>query len=307
MVLLGALLACDPAVEETDAPAPLVVLEANVGNPDEALGGPCPAAPYHGATCSIAQEQAATAAIAARDPDIVFLMEVLDPTYCGPETWDGDPDLACSGAPDRDPHAQATRYVGPDYTVVCDSIAHYDCVAVRTERVTLEECPAGETCLSAGESPPHPAACGAGAWNTSVSRVHATVDGRPLTLVFAHPMAAASDDPCRLAQYEQAFAELPDGDTLIAGDLNFDPYRVTDWEASAVWRSYVGEGAPFTAHNVSEGELPLPTFLGIITLDYVLSNVFEGDCEVLGASPETVRIDAPLNTMDHQAVVCSLR
>lgn len=307
MVVLGALLACKPPVAETDADAPLVVFEANVGNPDEALGGPCPASPYHGATCSVAQEEAAAEAIAARNPDVVFLLEVLDPAYCGPETWDGDPDLACTGAPDRDPYAQATRYVGPDYTVVCDAIEHYDCVAVKADRIALEECPAGQTCIGAAESPPHPDACGAGAWITSVSRVHATVDDRPLTIVFAHPIAAGSDDPCRVAQYEQAFAALPEGDTLIAGDMNFDPYRVTNWDASTAWRTYVGEGRPFTAHNVVEGELPLPTILGVATLDYVLSNAFEGGCEVLGESAGTERMDAPLNTMDHRAVVCSLR
>lgn len=302
MVLLLSL-ACRPADTDLPPATALRVLEANLGNPDEALGGPCPAAPYHGATCSIAQEQATAANIAAFDPDVVFMMEILDADYCTAEFQAGDPDLACTGAPDRDVYQQAARYVGPDYTVVCDSNEHYDCVAVRSSRVLLAECPSG-VCEGAALTAPRPENCGS-AGIDGVSAAHATVDDRPLTLVFAHPIATGTDDPCRIDQYRQAFEELPVGDTLIAGDFNADPYRVPSWDASAYFFTQVGDGKPFTAISV-DADPPTPTFVGVITLDYVLSNAMTGACDVLGVDAGTVRLDDPVGTNDHQAVACSV-
>lgn len=304
MVLLLAL-ACHPADSDTAVPTStsLRVLEANLGNPDEALGGPCPAAPYHGATCSIAQEQATAANIAAIDPDVVFLMEILDADDCSAEFQAGDADLACTGAPDRDPYQQAARYVGTDYTVVCDANEHYDCVAVRSSRITLDECAAG-VCEGAAVTPARTANCGASGID-SVSAAHATVDDRPLTLVFAHPIAGATDEPCRVDQYRQAFEELPVGDTLIAGDFNSDPYRLPSWSSSAYFFTQVGDGEPFTAISV-DADPPVPTFGGVITLDYVLSNAMTGACDVLGIDPGTVRLDHPVGTNDHQAVACTV-
>ena len=46
---------------------------------------------------------------------------------------------------------------------------------------------------------------------------------------------------------------------------------------------------------------------GVVPLSVLESLVAEGGCEVLGESPGTERMDAPLDTMDHRAVVCSLR
>jgi hypothetical protein len=199
--------------------------------------------------------------------------------------------------------------MGPEYTIACDDIEHFSCVAVRVGRVAIEECPEASLCLGGSETPPHPEECDVLGGHTSVSRVSASFAGRALNIVAAHPDNALSlqDDPCRFAQYRQVFEGLVDDrPAIVAGDFNLDPYRYPELFPSGIyWREHVGEGQRFQAHN-AVGNRPVPTFLGVATLDYVLSDFAEGECVVLGATPGTERIDEPLNTMDHRAVVCTL-
>ncbi len=85
-----------------------------------------------------------------------------------------------------------------------------------------------------------------------------------------------------------------------------DPYRAGDVYPSANWwHTQVGEDAAFTPHSVTE-DPPLTTWLELLTLDYVLSNFLMGSCEVLGVSEGTTRIDAPIEQMDHRALLCQL-
>ena len=286
-----------------------VVMTINVGNLDEVNGGPCPSFPYRGGLCSLSQELILTEAIGRIGPDIAILNEVVDARRCTEETWGGDEDRVCTGAPGGSPFQQARRLMGDDYTISCDDIEHFTCVAVRVGRVEVQECEQGGTCLGASETPPHPSECEVLGGHTSVSRVRASFEGRTLNIVAVHPDNALSseDDPCRFAQYRQVFEDLVDErPALVAGDFNLDPYRYPDLFPSGVfWREHVGFERRFAAHNAA-GDRPVPTFLGVATLDYVLSDFAEGECQVLGESEGTQRIDSPLNTMDHRAVVCSL-
>jgi hypothetical protein len=296
----------------SDPPAPLRVLLANVGNLDEATGGPCPAAPYHGSTCSLAQESAIAQSIAALAPDVAILLEVLDADDCAEETWSGDPDLLCTGAPDRQPYQQARRLLGAEYTISCDGRSHRSCIGLRISTGSMAQCEAGALCLAGSETAPHPAVCGDLGRFTSVSSVDAVYTREQGGLaagqiIAAHALNATTEetDPCRAAHYEQAFVGLPGGaPVLIAGDMNMDPYRFPDVFPSAeYWHTQVGEDARFQALNV-DADPPTPTWLDLATLDYVLSDGLVGKCTVLNTDD---RLDGALATMDHRGVLCSLR
>jgi hypothetical protein len=306
-----------------DDPPWLTVLSVNVGNLDEVVDGPCGVAPYRGGLCSIAQEKVIAEQIAARRPDIAIITEIVDAARCEPDTWSGDPDSVCSGAPDRTPKEQVRRLVGDDYTISC-AASHATCIAARTDRVVLDSCDAGALCLDGNDSAPHPSECstmtgGVLGEGTSVSAAGATVDGEVFTVIAIHALNAVKQehDPCRLAQFKLALETLPAaGASLIAGDWNMDAYRAPDAFASGIyWHTQVGPSARFTAHNVptaaaaaaEDGSLPLPTWVGTATLDYVLSDFLRGSCQVLGESENTTRIDGEqLATMDHRAVWCHL-
>jgi hypothetical protein len=298
----------DTAGADTGAgPASLSILLANTGNLDEASGGPCPAAPYHGSTCSRTQEAELSATIAALAPDIAVLLEVFDMRDCETDDWVGAVDRVCTDADTTAPYQSARRLLGDAYTISCDANAHRSCVGARTNRLTMANCEAGALCMAGSTTGDHPIACaGQGAF-TSVSRVDlrwAATD-TPFALIAAHPLNAtdATGDACRLAQYEQAFSTLP-GDThsLIAGDMNMDPYRFPDLFPSAeYWHTQIGEGARFFAHSVDESP-PTPTWMGLATLDYVLSDFLEGSCTVLEGD---VRLDPVGQSLDHRAVLCA--
>ncbi len=301
-----------PPPEDPTPPPPetLTVLSANVGTLDEVFDGPCPSHPYRGALCSMEVEAVIRARIDQVRPDVALMMEVLDADHCDEGTWDGDPDLPCTGAPEREPYQSIRRILGEDYTITCDGIAHYDCVGVLSERIAIEQCSPGELCMGESTTPPHPEECAGGGGITSVSRVDATLGERAFRIVVAHPLNAitAEDDACRHAQYLQAFDELPgDRDAIAAGDMNFDPYRFPDlFPSGEYWHTVVGEERRFTAHSV-DGDPPTPTWSGIVTLDFVLSDFLEGtDCEVWGETPGTTPIDDDLARADHNAVLCRL-
>lgn len=306
-LLLGA---CPTDLEPLPEPEPLRVLQANVGNLDGFWHEGCPSVPYHGSQCELDVEEEIRAHLDAIDPDIAFLQEVVDSDHCPEQSWEGDPGLACTGAPERDPYQQARRLIGAGYTIVCDGIAHYDCVAVRSSRIELDQCPAGEVCMGAAVTPPHPQQCDGGGGITSVSRVDAALGDLRFGVVGAHPLNATStsDDACRLGQYQQAFEVLPGaGPTLVAGDMNLDPYKTPGYYASgAYWHTVVGEGNRFVAHSVNSDPIT-PTWGGFFTLDYILSDFLEGDaCVVLGETYGTEPLDGALDRMDHRAVLCDL-
>ncbi|MDP6932349.1 MAG: hypothetical protein QGG40_05505 [Myxococcota bacterium] len=293
---------------------PLSVLLANVGNLDEVSDGPCGVEPYRGALCLMSQEGALQENLTVIEPDVIAILEVLDADYCTEDTWDGDDDLACTDAPDRDPYQQVRRLLGRDYTVVCDGIAHYDCIGVRSERMTLDQCGAGELCMGDAETPDHPPACSEIGGKTSVSRVTGTLDDLEFTLVAAHPVNATDSegDQCRQAQLQQAFEDLPSGSTIVAGDMNMDPYRLYDsFDSALYWHTVVGtplesHEARFTAHSVTE-DPPIPTWMDLATLDYVTSDFLTGTCQVLGEETGTTRLDGAVASMDHRAVLCQLQ
>lgn len=268
------------------APAPdLLVLVANVGNLDMLEGGPCADWPARGALCTKAHEDAVAEQVRAIRPDVAVLMEVLDPSRCE------DGLEVCGG------EASVRRLVGDGYTILCDAIGGYDCLAVRDD-IPVDGCGRGERCVA--ETPPQPDACvGIGDFS-SVSRARLVVRGRDLDVVVMHPYQAVNDDEdrCRAAQVQQAFDLAGEGAALLAGDVNYDPYRLGAWFGTGeVWARHVGRGRRF-AHHGAGRPLPETTWLGALTMDHVVSDGLLGTCRVR---------DLGVEGLDHRALVCPLR
>jgi hypothetical protein len=286
----------------------LALLEANVGNLPDSTGESCPGEPYEGGICSREQIRVIRARIDALDPDVAILVEVPDLTLCAGHT-DGASDFTCTGWTADQPQT-LRRLVGDGYTILCDGIAHYDCIAVRST-LPVAECPAGGTCIGQADTPAWPASCAHGVGTiSSVSRVHVTLPDGPLLAVIMHPLNASTPetDPCRADEDAQAFDVLAQGGrALLAGDWNFDPYRLpTLWRSGPLFFEHVGEGKRFHANSVDDEANPTPTWVGLATLDYVVTDFAQGGCTVLGETPGTERLDAPVDRMDHRALTCDL-
>jgi endonuclease/exonuclease/phosphatase family metal-dependent hydrolase len=141
------------------------------------------------------------------------------------------------------------------------------------------------------------------------------IKGRTFDLVNAHPENRSAE--CRNASILQIFTDSGDGAgvvreerALFVGDLNMDPWRDDDLSVQT-WRSFVGspETHPYYYHSgMAEHDPPhftlvYPTFSR--TYDHVVSNFLEGTTLVLGASPDTYRLDGGFG-MDHRAVYGTL-
>ncbi len=306
-------LALDRAASFVEASAAkgtrLRVLTANVGNLDGVWKRPCPSY-YQGAQCELATEKVIAAALAAYKPDIVVLNEVFDADLCAGK-GEANPKWICTGYKGRLPYQQVRRYLGPDYTIVCDGIAHYDCIGALTKRFTVKQCAAGTVCLGAATTPAHPAACKGIGSITSVSAAHLNLAGQAITVVNGHPLNAVdyTGDACRHAQYKQIFEQLAIGTrNLIMGDMNGDPIRFpTVFKSFSYWNTKVGKGKRFRYHSgPAEASPPPATWEKFFTLDYVLSDFLQGTCRTLGAQADAHRLDHPIKRMDHLAIVCDL-
>ena len=289
----------------------LRVLTANVGNLDGVWKKKdlCPGY-YQGAQCEPKTELQIAKALAAYRPDIVVLNEVFDADYCAGKN-EKDPRWICNDHKNRSPYQQARRYLGAGYTIVCDGIAHYDCIGIKASRFTVKECASGKLCVSGAQTPAHPPACKGIGSITSVSAAHLTLGGRGITVINGHPLNAVdyTGDACRHAQYKQIFETLADPQrTLIMGDMNGDPINFGSvFDSFKYWNTVVGKGKRFRYHSgPAEGSPPPATWQPFFTLDYVLSDFLVGTCRTLGAVLEVHQLDYPINRMDHKAIVCDL-
>lgn len=298
--------------DTTDRRVRLRVLTANVGNLDEAEGGPCPK--YHkGTQCDRATERIIAANLALHRPDIVVLNEVWDTARCQGVT-EKVAARVCHDPSKLAPYQQARRYLGPGYTIVCDGIAHFDCIAARTARVTLKGCAPGGLCLAGATTPKHPAQCANNGSITSVSSAAVVVESLAFTVVNGHPLNAYNNagDPCRLAQYQQIFEQLASAPrNLIMGDMNGDALRFPTAFASFIyWNTKVGPARRFRYHSGPAEATPAPpTWMNSVTLDYVLSDFASGTCRTLGHKADKDRLDHPAQPtfrMDHLGIVCDL-
>lgn len=239
--------------------------------------------------------------IAEAQPDIVAFQEIF---------WSGE----CPNIPDElragfvcdtwqlgDPTV-ANLILGPDWHVACHPGKPDKCIGVRSDFGRIVGCDEA-LCLDGleGEAIEN---CGRGA------RVAATTialaSGEALRVVNVHGNSGFSEDDtrCRTAQVDQIFVGSPespalirDVPTIVLGDLNTDPGRLTGSDASAArWAGLPGEmGFSFLTEVGPDVE---PTYV-LLNIDHVLARGAEGTCEAGGPATEAVHFD-------HVPIECEL-
>ncbi len=283
----------------------LSVLTANLGSYDWRCILGC-----WGRLCLPETEQAIQRQIQRLRPDLIFFQETLplDRAQRVRFPWLCRHQMAA-------PEAQVRRLLGEDYTIVCDAIHQCSCIALRKEVGVLEGCSPGALCKNARTGRPLKG-CDPG-FKVSVVTV-ALPQGVRFDAVNVH--LSSISPSCR----ERKLALLFEGEAghppllqeekvLIAGDFNFDPWRGGDRSVRA-WQRYFKQGwrgRPFRYHMAldAQGRPPFTLFAPLVrrrTIDFVVSNFAEGECQVLGATPGTERLDGGRG-MDHRAVYGVLR
>ena len=309
MINNGALAQADPGWQT------IRVLTANVGNVNLRLRKK-----YNNKLSEQKVEHAISRNIQELKPDIVFLQELMHPSQC--DDWiETDKNKVCYQAGLNAETNQARRLLGNEYSILCSSrmrqeIGHpvgMECIAVHINAGTIQGCQPGELCQASEGLDIVGSKCNP---EFVVMSANAQVRNVRIRLVNAHPHSR--NIPCRDSALEQIFEgqsgipALADGQyTIIAGDLNFDPFRAPE-NMPAVWQRHVGlfgSGKDFYYHSgLAEHSPPYPTVYFLLqkkTIDHVISNFARGVCTTLGEAPGTLRIDGG-EGMDHRAVFCEM-
>lgn len=238
-------------------------------------------------------------------PDIALFQEIFHPEECVSVTPEAKPGFVCEDWQSGDPTV-VQMLLGADYQVACNLGKPDKCLAVKKSFGSLVGC-SDDVCLDglAGSQVPD---CGSG---SRVGRgvIQLARDGSLLTVVNVHGSSGLTqaDQDCRVLQFAQVFEELGIGDgpaangerNVIAGDLNTDPGRMTDYDESAsAFSAYVGTGTPF--HFVSAvGPKAPPTYGGLFNIDHVVSDALGGSCTSAGKISD-------IGGFDHEPLVCRL-
>jgi hypothetical protein len=240
-------------------------------------------------------------------PDVVVFQEIFYSGDCTQIPTDSVTGFVCETWFEGDPTV-AQEVLGEDYQIACHQGKPDKCAAVKRSFGSFRGCDS-DFCLEGldGSSVPD---CGSG------SRIGRGVidleDGGSLTLVNIHGTSGLSpeDQACRVAQFDQVFVDLGDGQpaangssNLIMGDLNTDPIRLAGTDDSADrFLELVGDGKDF--HFVSDEELP--TYQALFNIDHVVSDQLGGDCWAAGVSPGHPPVTEAVY-FDHVPLVCRLR
>lgn len=314
---LGLLLATSCGGESNSADAvPVTVLTYNIGNPN------ADGSAYQLRLKEQAYEDFVSGAVRALSPDVVLFQEVLAPTHCDTFT-ETDPSLTCFDNANRP--SPVRRILGDDYSIVCDSRRHVECIGVHTDFGEIDGVTFGTLELSGALTPPLPmATCdwASGDCTNDLCDGEATVSAATVhtelgdvRIVHAHPNApgtttagAYTGAPCRHLQLQQIFegvtgagdAPLVTGDTtIVAGDFNMDPVRFASDDEMSLWARNVGSSQRFTDMTpVDENGAQHATRragLGL-AIDHVLADRASGSCIVhgddfLGTDPGTLPLD----------------
>jgi hypothetical protein len=342
-----------PAGAAVAEPPPVRFLQANVGNINVAPGACNDQAVK---LCLAPVEQRLAARLAELQPDVVALQEVLPALVCDPPVKAGDfgtppeslsllnPQHLCSPgrraeqpAPDQvdrllPPAEWETRCNEPliDLAAPERVIPPWDCVSVRKARGSIAQfrtLPGSAPGVVPGET------CDNG-FTVNVATLR--VDGAPLQVTSAHPDSGGGRAGCRAEKLQRMFDALggmrPSVPTVVAGDMNLDPYRTTD-ASTRVWDAFVGaagttpyayrsgiaeaDPAPFTSSICGPSQedptglvldgVSVPAGPCVSTLDHVAATPdVTGPCDTLGEPPgDSARLDGG-GGMDHRGIFCLL-
>jgi hypothetical protein len=242
------------------------------------------------------------------DPDVVVFQEIFWPGDCADIPLEAHVGFVCEGWQEGD-QTVMERLLGSDYQYMCN-LGHPDkCAAVHQRFGSFRGCDTA-VCLE-GMAGSQIEGCGHGA---RIGR--ATIDlvgGGTLTLVNIHGSSGFTEEDfgCRVKQFEQVFVDLGDGApgvngsvNLALGDLNTDPGRLADSDASAArFNDFVGDGKAF--RYLTEVGMDAPPTYGVLNIDHVVSDRLTGSCwhPTVDAGHGPV-MDAFF--FDHLPAVCSL-
>lgn len=242
-------------------------------------------------------------------PDLITFQEIFDSNECPGVPQEARVGFVCEEWQPGDPIV-AQLITGPEYQVVCNWGKTDKCAAVHQRLGHFRGCD-GAFCLE-GMQGGELEGCGSG------SRIgRGTIDlvgGGELTLVNVHGSSGflEEDSACRIRQFDQVFLDLGDGApaangmrNLIMGDFNTDPGVMVGSDPSAEHLlTFVGVDKPF--HFVSGmGADAEKTYAGLFIIDYVVSDVFAGQCWTAGVTPGHPPVSASVG-FDHHPTVCTI-
>ena len=242
-------------------------------------------------------------------PDIVVFQEIFWSGDCAQIPEEERAGFVCEDWTEGDPTV-AQVVLGEDFQVMCHPGKPDKCAAVNRRFGSFRGCDE-DLCLEGMEGF-EVEGCGSGA---RVARaVIDTAEGGSLTLSSVHGSSGLSseDIACRVAQVEQVFVDLGDGEpaasgdrNLVMGDLNTDPGRMADYDDSAArWTDFVGGEAPFWFVTELGPDAP-GSYGGLIDIDHVISDTWDGSCQYPGLEGTAPVIEATY--FDHVPVVCTIR
>ncbi len=254
--------------------------------------------------------EATTAFFAGLDADVVGFQEIFWSSECADIPEDAREDFVCeTWSPGDATVAQVV--LGDGWQLACHPGKPDKCAAVNRSFGSFAGCDE-DFCLEGLEGSTIEG-CGDGA---RVGRgVIELVDGGELVLVNVHGSSGLSseDRQCRVAQVDQVFVDLGDGEpaangdlNVVLGDLNTDPGRFAGSDESAQrWNDFVGEDRDFAF--ISEVGVDAPgSYGGLADIDHVISDGFGGGCWIAGVSDRRPPvIDA--GYFDHKPRVCGVR
>ncbi len=324
-VWLGCLLAvtgCAGCGEESGEMPPFVAVTFNSGT-TEGMGHDDPSGDgYTSAHAAVSDQyygdgpawapavEATREFFAQVDPDMVVFQEIFYVGECADIPAEARVDFFCENWSPADPTV-ALLVLGDGWQVGCNLEKPDKCAAVNRRFGTFRGC-SEDLCLD-GLDGFKVEGCGKG---SRVGRgVIDLAGGGILNLINFHGTSgmSAEDQQCRVRQVEQVFVDLGDGEpgaggthNLVMGDLNTDPGRWADFDRSAArWNDFTGDGQAF--HFVTEkGPEAPPSYMGLVNIDHVVSDVLEGSCWVAGLNEGHPPVIEE-TYFDHTPVVCGLQ
>lgn len=249
----------------------------------------------------------------ALQPDVVAFQEIFHSEDCPAIPEEARVGFVCESWRPGDPTV-AQVLLGEGYQIACHLEKPDKCLAVRRAFGRIRGCDSA-LCLDGLDGARVPDCGGGSRIGRGVIELEAR-EGETLTVVNVHGSSglAPSDGECRSKQFAQVFEDLGLGDgepaandsrNLVLGDFNTDPYRLAGGDPSADYlRMHAGSSQPFRFHSPA-GEDATPTYGGILNIDHVLSDAFDGSCWVAGVTDGKPKV-TERRFFDHRPAVCEL-